>query len=161
MKHSVRSAAAVITASVLGGAGMAAAAGGFIHPDSGSATNGQSAVGGPSESAALGAVNDLVSGTSALDTRLADARRELAREVRLLQHQRSLAKAGHSAGMLAGGVVSSPLQGTGVSSPVSTPPPAHTTTGASGTGAPPTHTRTGASGSGSGQGGDGEGGHDD
>jgi hypothetical protein len=164
VKHAHRSAAAILTASLLGGVGAVAASELGASDTTTAAVDEQPAVRRPDEAAAQGIIHTLVDRTGKLDQALATARSDLAREMHVLRHQRDLANAARASSLPSAAVAGSSPQGTstGPAAPLSAPP-THVSTRASGSTAPSTHTSTRASGgrTGSGQGDDGEGGGDD
>jgi hypothetical protein len=164
VKHAHRSAAAILTASLLGGVGAVAASELGASDATTAAMDEQPTVQRPDDAAAQEIIHALVDRTGKLDQALTAARNDLAREMHVLRHQRDRAKAVRASSTPGPGAASSSLPGTstGPAAPPSAPP-THVSTGASGSTAPSTHTSTRASGggTGSGEGDDREGDGDD
>ena len=136
MKQTTRSAAALVSTSLIAGGGIAAAVTGLGHQAPAPATSTAS----PAPDAALSAaVRELLDRSQALHGRLTTTRHELRVLDRRVQHQRLVAE--HLA--------ATPPQAPRAAAPAPAPaaePPTHTTTGASSaSAAPKVHTSTRAS----------------
>ena len=182
MKQRTRSAAALVTTSLLAGGGIATAVTGLSHPPS-AVTSTVGTTGTPSDPALSTAVHELLTRSQDLHRQLAVARQQLVVVDKRLHHQRQLARkladapvrtvhaatgsaqtaAGTAAGptgTAVGGTPSTHATTRASSAPSSSTPHVHATTRASGgpRSAPTVHTTTRASG---GRGHDDEGGGGD
>ena len=165
MKQPTRSAAALVTTSLLAGGGIVAAVTGLTPDNSAGATADSPQVrrAASTDPELAAAVRDLMRRSETVHARVLAARHELRDLDRKLDHQRGLAR--HVVGAaVAGRRVASAAQapsaasgwaGASAQAPAASSPSVHTTTGASGSSttssaasAPSVHTTTGASGAG-------------